>query len=46
MSLGVFHSSSFVLCAKPTVLHGMIDEGHLGELARWGEEEFRRSHWK
>ena len=39
MSLGVFPSSSFVLCAKPTVPFGMIDEGHVGELAGVGEEK-------
>lgn len=37
MGLGVFPSSSFVLCAEPTVPLGMIDEGHLGELAGVGE---------
>lgn len=37
MGLGVFPSSSFVLCAETTVPLGMIDEGHLGELAGVGE---------
>lgn len=35
--LGGLPSSSFVLCAKPTVPFGMIDEGHLGEPAGVGE---------
>lgn len=39
MSLGVFPSSSFVLCAKLTVPCGMIDESHLGELAGVGEKK-------
>lgn len=33
MRLGVFPSSPSALCATPIELRGMIDAGHLGELA-------------